>query len=91
MGESVVPALALLALVCLSIVMFVVGGVTYRLYFSPLSKFPGPKLAAATLWYEFYYDAIRKGRYTFKIMELHRTYGKWDLSWRICKHGPDFI
>jgi ornithine cyclodeaminase/alanine dehydrogenase-like protein (mu-crystallin family) len=39
-------------------------------YFGPLAKFPGPKLAAATLWYEFYYDVILKGRYSFKIKEL---------------------
>ncbi|EEH06444.1 benzoate 4-monooxygenase cytochrome P450 [Histoplasma capsulatum G186AR] len=44
------------------------------LYLSPLAKFPGPKLAAATLWYEFYYDAVRRGRYTFKIKELHQKY-----------------
>lgn len=75
--ELVVPVPALFAVICLSIVMYVGGGVIYRLYFSPLSKFPGPKLAAATLWYEFYYDAICKGRYTFKIMDLHRKYGEF--------------
>ncbi|KAL1956602.1 hypothetical protein VTO42DRAFT_6949 [Malbranchea cinnamomea] len=39
------------------------------------SLFPGPKLAAATFWYEFYYDAILKGKYAFKIRELHKKYG----------------
>lgn len=49
--------------------------VIYRLYLSPLSKFPGPRLAAATLWYEFYYDVIKHGRYTWKLAELHAEYG----------------
>ncbi|KAK2768340.1 hypothetical protein FQN54_000194 [Arachnomyces sp. PD_36] len=57
------------------IFIYVVGGVLYRLYLSPLAKFPGPKLAGATLWYEFYYDNICKGQYTFKIKELHEKYG----------------
>ena len=43
----------------------------YRLYLNPLAKFPGPKLAALTLWYEFYYDVVKRGRYTWKIAELH--------------------
>ncbi|OAG01866.1 cytochrome P450 [Paraphaeosphaeria sporulosa] len=48
----------------------------YRLYLHPLAKFPGPKLAAITRWYELYYDVIREGQYTFKIAELHKVYGR---------------
>jgi hypothetical protein len=46
-----------------------------RLYYHPLSHIPGPKFAALTWWYEFYYDVIQPGRYIFKIQELHQKYG----------------
>ena len=61
-----------------SIVLFVVYSTTriiYNLYFSPISHIPGPKLAAATWWYEYYYDVITYGRYIFKIRSLHEKYG----------------
>jgi hypothetical protein len=48
----------------------------YRLTIHPLAKFPGPKLAAASYWYEYYYDVSKEGRYIWKIMELHEAYGK---------------
>ena len=48
----------------------------HRLYLSPIAKFPGPKLAALTLWYEFYHDVVRGGQYGFKIADLHDQYGK---------------
>lgn len=56
--------------------LYLIALACYRLVFSPLAKFPGPKLAALTLWYEFYYDFIKSGRYTWKIGELHRQYGR---------------
>ena len=57
-------------------ILYVIGLYVYRIYFDPLSKIPGPKLAAASLWYEFYYDVIKEGRYTWKIWELHDKYGR---------------
>src|SRR5947207_12148553 len=60
-----------------ALVLYVAGVVLYRLYLSPIARFPGPKLAAATLWYEFYYDYILNGQFGFKIMELHRQYGQY--------------
>ncbi|GAP90688.2 putative cytochrome P450 [Rosellinia necatrix] len=52
-----------------------VGLVFYRVYLSPLSKFPGPKLAAISKWYEFYYDVVLRGQFTFQIQKMHRKYG----------------
>jgi cytochrome P450 len=49
--------------------------VTRRLYFSPISHFPGPKLAIATFWYQFYYDVILSGQYVWKVRDLHKKYG----------------
>ncbi|KAK2608849.1 hypothetical protein QQS21_002562 [Conoideocrella luteorostrata] len=55
--------------------IYFISLVIYRLYLSPLAKFPGPKLAAATSWYEFYHDFWRNGQYIFEIEKMHRKYG----------------
>ncbi|KAI0399986.1 cytochrome P450 monooxygenase-like protein [Xylaria palmicola] len=45
----------------------------YRLYFHPLAKFPGPRLAAVSdLWYVKTYTG---GRTPFVMLETHRKYG----------------
>lgn len=49
----------------------------YHLYFHPLSNFPGPKLAAATFLYEFYYDVVKSGMYIWEIERMHEKYGKY--------------
>jgi len=63
-----------------SLSLYCIGLAISRLYFHPLSNFPGPKLAATTLWFEFYYEVIRKGQLTFKIQEWHKQYGKQTFS-----------
>jgi cytochrome P450 len=47
----------------------------YRIYFSPTSKFPGSKLAAATYWHETYFDVAKGHSYIWKIKEMHEKYG----------------
>lgn len=62
-------------LLCVLTVYLIAGG-CYRLYFSPLAKFPGPRLAALTHWVEFYYDLVKGGRFQHQIGEWHQQYGK---------------
>lgn len=50
--------------------------VVRRLWFHPLSKFPGPKLAAATSWYDLYYDLFLDGSYVKDFPKLHERYGE---------------
>ncbi len=68
----------LLAILSFTICRLVYGAF-YRLYLSPLAKFPGPKLAALTLWYEFYHDVIKGGKYTWEIAKMHERYGKIEI------------
>lgn len=42
----------------------------------PLSRIPGPKLAAATYLPEFYYDVVKYGCYTKEIAKMHEKYGE---------------
>ncbi|KAE8391134.1 cytochrome P450 [Aspergillus alliaceus] len=60
---------------CLWSMIYIAAVVFYRLILSPLAKFPGPRLAAATGLYETYYQIVKGGRYTWVIDSLHDKYG----------------
>lgn len=51
--------------------------VVKRLYFHPLSKIPGPRLAAATSLYQFYYDVVCNGAYSHQYLRFHESYGEY--------------
>ena len=55
--------------------LYVACSAVWRVYFSPLSKFPGPKLAALSLWNEFYWDVVKRGMFMWQIQEMHEKYG----------------
>ena len=78
-GESLPPTPALghsSALLIGILIAYCTYLAILRLFFSPAAKFPGPKLAALTYFYEFYYDVWQEGQYTWKLRDLHRQYGK---------------
>lgn len=68
-------AKGLFGLVTVSIIVYACVVAIYNLYFSPLAAFPDPKIAAATGYYEFYYDFFKKGKYIFEIEMMHKKYG----------------
>jgi hypothetical protein len=59
------PIAALLATLFVVCITYGVGLAIHRLWLSPIAKFPGPKLAALTKWYEFYYEVIKMANSLF--------------------------
>lgn len=65
----------LVAIAAIGIIASWVCLVFYRLYLHPLRNVPGPKVAAATSWYEFYQDVVLDGHYIKEYPRLHAKYG----------------
>lgn len=66
----------LLSATALSALLYLLGLTVWRLFLHPLAGVPGPKIAALTAWYEFYWDCPRQGQYVFRVQEMHREFGK---------------
>lgn len=64
----------------LAIVVYLALLIIYRLYFHPLSKFPGPRWAAITDYWELYQDYFRgeSGRLFIELDSIHEKYGEKD-------------
>ncbi|RLL95402.1 hypothetical protein CFD26_102729 [Aspergillus turcosus] len=67
--------MAVFAVIGAGLVIYWVIQSIYRLCFHPLSHIPGPKLAAITHGYEFYYNIIKGGRFIWELERLHQVYG----------------
>jgi hypothetical protein len=80
MAIGSVSEISLLVLALTTGTSYLIWLTLFRLYLSPIARFPGPKLAALTRWYEFYYEIVLQGQFTFHIQELHRKYGSLDRS-----------
>ena len=47
-----------------------------RLYFHPLSAFPGPPLAAVTTLYKAWIDVVAQSSFVHNLERLHAIYGR---------------
>ncbi|KAA8642750.1 cytochrome P450 [Aspergillus tanneri] len=77
-SHSQINAASAATVVVSGLVLYGLWLALYRLYLCPQAKFPGPKLAALTYWYEVYYDIVSKnggGQFTFEIKRMHEKYG----------------
>ena len=60
--------------------LYLALGWLYNVTLHPLRGFPGPKLAAASHLYEFYYDVLLGGRFMWAIQRMHEKYGVYDVA-----------
>ncbi|GFF84649.1 cytochrome P450 monooxygenase [Aspergillus udagawae] len=72
----------LIALPGLLVVYFLIYTI-YRIYFHPLTQYPGPKLAAITSWYVAFY--AWRGDLHLQMQRLHAEYGPK------VRYGPNSI
>jgi hypothetical protein len=70
MGGLLLPVAALAGI---SVVVYIVTIVIYRLYFHPLAKFPGPKLNAISPVPSII--SLLKGRIPLEVKQMHDIYG----------------
>lgn len=59
-----------------SLVSYFLVTIIYRVHIHPLSKFPGPRLAALTGLYEIYFAAWGTGSFEDEIDHMHEEYGQ---------------
>ena len=84
---AILSTSVLLEICAIAFVGWLVSQTVYNLYFHPLSKLPGPRLAAVSRWYEFYFDVFKRpgGQFPPQLQRLHRQYGKMPMT---CPRSP---
>lgn len=63
-------------------ILFLILLTIRRLFLHPLRHFPGPPLAALTIWYKAYYDVVKGGALLEHLRVLHGRYGTPSVSFQ---------
>lgn len=65
---------------CISLTTPLILNGIYNVYFHPLRNIPGPKLAALTDFYAFYWNWIRDEGYSKQFSRMHEQYSKLSIG-----------
>ncbi|GJE88578.1 cytochrome P450 [Phanerochaete sordida] len=55
--------------------IYVAAKAAFNLYFHPLSRFPGPRFAAVSMWWQAYVDLWEYDSLCFKLVDVHALHG----------------
>ncbi|KAJ3545580.1 hypothetical protein NM688_g5608 [Phlebia brevispora] len=64
-----------LATVVIAWVVWTLARGIYNIYWHPLSKYPGPTVAAFNIWWKFYHDVVADENLVDTLRVLHSKYG----------------
>lgn len=86
--QAVLQSMSLGTIICSLLALtslYLIVTTVYRLIFHPLANFPGPKSAAASKWYEFYFDIVKSpgGQFFHELSRMHDEYGELCISWSV--------
>lgn len=63
---------------------WVIAKAVYNVYFHPLAGFPGPRMAAATVWWKIHLELVKQESMSLVLWDLHAKYGIFNM----CFHAP---
>ncbi|KAI1318724.1 cytochrome P450 [Xylariaceae sp. FL0255] len=67
---------AVFTVASLGLALYYITDAIYKLYYHPLSRYPGSAIAAvASSWYEWFWNYYQNGRLLFELERLHRIHG----------------
>lgn len=75
MLKAILNSLSVTKYAILASTLLILAGHLYQYLNHPLRHYPGPRIAALSKWYKFYFDVLQDGGFLEHLEKLHIQYG----------------